>query len=289
MPGDWRLDLADVPGCDPDSRVIRLTTNKDVLVDDEKRLVGYLGRAHPLVRHAIDRVRHTSLGDGTGQTDSRAAVVKAEVPAPTLYCTFLARVNSAAGREFERVFAVRLTQSAKPVFCADPGEWLKLASLEAALSPVGVWDKQFRCWAPAQFEAARKAAGDAFLPTAKAFAKEATESTGREAAELERWLAERVAEIAPVAAVQQADLFTSPSRPTAAPRPAPTTPAERLAAIHADTNQPARLRSQADAALKLYRQRLQRLTLRGQLSPPEVIPLGMLMVIPDAKGGSRGA
>ena len=61
-----------MPGCDPDSRVIRLTTNKDVLIDDQKRLVGYLGRAHPLVRHAIDRVRHTSLGDGTGQTDSRA-------------------------------------------------------------------------------------------------------------------------------------------------------------------------------------------------------------------------
>jgi hypothetical protein len=62
---------------------------------------------------------------------------------------------------------------------------------------------------------------------------------------------------------------------------------ERLAAIHADTNQSARLRSQADALLKLYQQRHGRLKLRGQFAPPEVIPLGLLMVIPQ--GVNHGA
>jgi hypothetical protein len=292
LPGDWRLDLTDVPGCDPDSRVIRLTTNKDVLIDGQKRLVGFLGRAHPLVRHTIDRVRHTSLGDGTGQTDSRAAVVKANISEPTLYCTFLARINSAAGREFERVVAVRLTHSASPAYCPEPGEWLQLASLDAAISPTGVWDKRFAHWATAQVNTARKFAGDAFATTSQAFLREADTAITREMADLDKWLAERVAELAPSVAAPERSLF-DPAKPAPASKPVPATPAERLAAIHADTGQHARLRSKADALLKLYRERHHRLKLRGQFSPPEVIPLGLLMIVPDdpsdGKGVNRGA
>lgn len=287
LPGDWRLDLADVPGCDPDSRVVRLTTNKDVLIDDQKRLVGYLGRAHPLVRHAIDRVRHTSLGDGSGQTDSRAAVVKANVSEPTLYCTFLARVNSGAGREYERVVAVRLTQSAKPAYCSEPGEWLQLASLDAAISPIGVWEKQFARWAKALLSGARKIAADAFAPTGQAFIKEAESVIARETAEMDKWLAERVAELAPDVVAPERTLF-DPVEPAAAPKPLPKTPDERLAAIHADTSQSPRLRNKADALLKLYRQRHDRLKLRGQFTSPEVIPLGMFMVVPKGNSAGKG-
>ena len=96
-------------------------------------------------------------------------------------------------------------------------------------------------------------------------------------------------EIAPAIVAPPPDLFGSSANPAQRPKPGPSTPAERLAAIHADTNQSARLRSQADALLKLYQQRMQRLSLRGQFSPPEVIPLGVLMVIPDAKEVKHGA
>ena len=286
LPGDWRLDLSDIPGGDPDSRVIRMTTNMDVLMDDQKRLVGYLGRAHPLVRQAIDRVRYTSLGDGTGQTDSRAAVVMANVHEPTLYCTFLARVNSSAGRELERVVAVRLSRSTQPVFCADPGDWLRLASPDSAVSPVGVWDRQFESWAPMQLDAARKAASDAFTPIGQAFLSEAADSVAREKTDLEKWLADRVAEIAPAVVSQQPDLFAATTTSVQAPKPAPATPAERLAEIRDDTTQPTRLRSQASALIKLYQQRIDRLMLRSQFSAPEVIPLGLLMVIPEVAHGA---
>ena len=289
LPGDWRLDLGDIPGCDPDSRVIRLTSNKDVLVDHDKRLVGYLGRAHPLVRHAIDRVRHTSLGDGGGNTDARAAVVKAAVTEPTLFCTYLARVNSAAGREYERVVSVRLTQSSPPTYFADAAEWLQFASIDAATSPTGVWEKQFAGWAPDKLGAARQLAIDSFASSGAAFGKESLESLAREKTDLEHWVAERLAEITPNIVAAQPDLFSGPGKPAPAPRPAPSTPAERLAAIHADTDQLPRLRSQADALLKLYQQRLLRFTQREQLAPSEVIPLGMLMVIPDDKGATHGA
>lgn len=288
LPGDWRLDLAEVPGCDPDSRTVRLTTNKDVLMDDQKRLVGYLGRAHPLVRHTIDRVRHTSLGDGSGQTDSRAAVVKANVPEPTLYCTFLARVNSAAGREYERVVAVRVTPSAEPVFCSDPAAWLQLASLDAAVAPAGVWEKQFAPWAAAQLDDARVLAGVRFSHAGQAFIKEATETLAHEAAELDKWLAERVAELAPAVVAASPGLF-DPATPAAMPKPAPATPADRLAVILEDDNQSRTVHRQADTLLKIYRQRHDRLKLHAQLSAPEVVPLGLLMVIPDGKGAGHGA
>jgi ERCC4-related helicase len=285
LPGDWRLDLTDVPGCDPDSRVVRLTTNKDVLVDNEKKLIGYLGRAHPLVRHAIDRVRHTSLGDGSGKTDTRAAVVKADVKEPTIYCTFLARVNSAAGREYERVVAVRLTKSAAPVFCPDPQEWLRIASLDSAMPPGGVWEKQFAGWATSKLAAAAKLAGESFASTGGKFLAEATTIIERERKELDTWLAERASEFSPPTQ-QQAQLFEKP-KSDGKPKAAASTPAERLAAIHDETDRPARQRSQADAILKLYQHRLARLSIRGQFSPPEVIPLGLLMVLPE--GVKHGA
>lgn len=280
LPGDWRLDLADVPGYEPESRTVRLTTNKDVIIDDQQRLVGYLGRAHPLVRHAIDRVRQTSLGDGTSKTDSRAAVVKADVGEPMLYCTFLARVNSAAGRAYERVIAVQLMRSAKPVFCPEPGAWLRLASLGMGLAPDGMWEKHFAPWAAPQVDTASKVAHDAFAPAGQAFLKEAAHAITRETEELDQWLAERVAEMTPAVTPATESLF-DPAKPVPAPKPPPATPTEKLAAIHADTSQPPRLRSQADALLKLYRHRQNLLKLRGQFAPPEVIPLGLLMVVPQ--------
>jgi superfamily II DNA or RNA helicase len=289
LPADWRLDLTDVPGCDPDSRIVRLTTNKEVLTDSEKRLVGYLGRAHPLVRHAIDRVRHTSLGTGDVRIDSRAAVVKANVSEPVLYCTFLGRVNSGAGRELERVLAVRLSHSSAPTYCSDAKDWLALASVDTAVSPVGVWEEQFASWAPPLLEGARTRAKDNFEPEGQAFLKDATERIAREKADLEKWVTERIAELAPVVVHETPDLFSAPTGPVTPPKPAPTTPTERLEAIQANASQPQRLRSQASALRKMYQQRLDHLALRSRFSAPEVIPLGLLMVIPDDEGGNHAA
>jgi ERCC4-related helicase len=281
LPGSWGVDLSDTPGVDPDSRVIRLTTNKDVLIDDEKRLVGYLGRAHPLVRHAIDRVRHTSLGDGSAGSDHRAAVVKANVSEPTLFCTFLARVNSAAGREFERVVAVRLAKDTESTFCADPREWLQFASFESAVAPAGVWEKQFG-WAPAHLDETRKAAEAAFASIGSQFIETARRTLTREQTELESWLVNRAAELVPAEHMPQGVLFDKSS---AAPK-RPETPLERLEALRSNNDQPTRLRGQADAVIKLYEDRLNRLKLRDQLSPPEIIPLGLLMVIPEVAHGA---
>jgi hypothetical protein len=41
--------------------------------------VGFLGRAHPLVRRALERVRHLSYGGAAG-LDPRVSAVAADVP-----------------------------------------------------------------------------------------------------------------------------------------------------------------------------------------------------------------
>ena len=92
-----------------------MTTDKDVVIDDDKRLVGFVGRAHPLVRHAIDRVRYSSIGEaGAGEIDHRASAAKAAVPTPLLICTYLARIVSGQGRELERVVAVTMSSGNDP-------------------------------------------------------------------------------------------------------------------------------------------------------------------------------
>lgn len=101
MPG-----LKGTPGIDAETRTARLTTQLDVIQDDQKREVGFLGRAHPLVRRALDRVRHLAFGGTTSSVDQRVTAVAGDVPAPTLLFTFIGRIHSRAGREFEQVPAV---------------------------------------------------------------------------------------------------------------------------------------------------------------------------------------
>ena len=65
-----------------------------------------------------------------------------------------------------------------------------------------------------------------------------------------------------------------------------TTPEQRLAAFAADRSQPTSKRSEADGVLRLYRQRSQVLDVLFDLRDPEVIPLGVLMLIPEATHAS---
>jgi superfamily II DNA or RNA helicase len=284
LPGSWRVDLSDTPGADPDSRTIRLTTNKEVILDQSKRLVGYLGRAHPLIRHVIDRVRYTSLGDGSGQLDTRAAAVKADVSKPTLVCTFLARVDSAAGREFERVVSVQLTKSGSATYSDRPADWMQFTASECAIASTDVWKTHFADWATDLFAKAADQAREGSKDACKRFIMDASQSASRELEEIDHWLTERAGELAPPVATQQFDLFAQTTPPTAAPQP--TTPAERLSALRNDPKQPVRLRSQVEWVLKLYEDRRQRLQRHADFRQPEVIPLGMLMVVPEVEHGA---
>jgi len=101
LPPAWCAGMDDLPGFDLPARQIRLTTKMEVTEDEKERSVGYIGRAHPLVRRALDRVRNLSYGTSAQQSlDPRASAVKADVPEPTVLYTYLGRVSSGAGRKW---------------------------------------------------------------------------------------------------------------------------------------------------------------------------------------------
>ncbi|RMH14399.1 MAG: hypothetical protein D6701_11315, partial [Gemmatimonadetes bacterium] len=264
----------------------RLTTNKDIVIDEDKRLVGYVGRAHPLVRHAIDRVRYSSIGEaGAGEIDHRASAVRGPVAAPLLICTYLGRVMSGQGRELERVVAVTASADGSAAFTDELDAWMRFADREKAIAATGVWEKYFASWARGRLDEARQAAMAGFSAEAGATALSVRETVERERAELDQWLADRARELAPAAKGAEApDLFTVDT--DEAPAPLPTTPIERLEAIRRDQSRPARIRSSADAVLRIHRDRLKRLDARSNVSDPEVVPLGILMVIPEDEHGA---
>jgi hypothetical protein len=60
-------------------------------------------------------------------------------------------------------------------------------------------------------------------------------------------------------------------------------PAERLAAFGTDASQPPARRSEADGVLRIYRQRQEALEARLTLGAPEIVPLGVLMLVPEGR------
>ena len=107
LPSHWTHGLADLPGYQPESRQLFLTTRIEVTRDAHGHQVGFVGRAHPIVRRALDRVRNLAYASNhdDGQ-DLRVSAVRAAVAQPTLLCTYLGRITSRAGRELEQVVAV---------------------------------------------------------------------------------------------------------------------------------------------------------------------------------------
>jgi ERCC4-related helicase len=296
LPPDWAHGAKDVPGYDGAARRVRLTTDPEVYRDAEGRTVGFLGRAHPLVRRALDRVRHLSLGPGgLAGTDTRVSAVSAPIAAPALLLTFLGRVLSGAGRELERVLAVRLDRGGAPQAMSDAAEWLPLAAPERALTTTGLWEQHFAGWAGDQavHAPAVAAARAAFEPIAREFTQERRADLDRERRDLDAWLASRATALTGTTGAQfvQQDLgiteTASGPGATAATWMRLTNPAERLAAFSADGTQPRSARTEAETVLRLHRKRSDDLTARLDFRAPEVIPLGVLMLVPDGQQGHR--
>jgi superfamily II DNA or RNA helicase len=286
LPPDWRHGLDDMPGYNSDTRRMLLTTDIDVTSDADENPVGFLGQAHPLVRRALDRVRNISFGGQAekGQ-DRRVSAVKGAVGEPQLLFTFLGRVSSEAGREFERVIALRMGKDG-PVASYDAAdEWLPFADTDLAISTRDVWQTHFAGWADADSEDACAAALDAFRPLAEDFLAERRTQLEAERQRQEEWLAQRCRDLVGEAReepVEEPTLFDQPQ----APRPRgdwakPGDPLEHLACLGADRTVKTSLRNEADTVLRIHRERMAELGARLRLGDPEVIPLGLLMIVPE--------
>jgi superfamily II DNA or RNA helicase len=291
IPAAWTHGLDGLTGYEPEARIVRVTTHIDVMKDAENRPVGFLGRSHPLVRRALDRVRNLAFGGGgTSGQDPRASAVVAEVDTPTMICTFVGRVSSRAGREFERVLAMEATSHGALRYLTAPEEWLVLAQPARALRTRDVWSAHFEAWAPQARAAAEAAVKDAFKPIAEEFIADWRAELTLEMRLQDEWLQQRAVEIIGDrgAEAPQPNLFESGAAAgSVAAWNALANPHQRLAGFAADRAQLSALRSAAESVLRLYRQRKEALEARADLRREELIPVGLLMVLP--KTASDGA
>lgn len=289
IPPSWIHGLEHLPGYDVDDRIVRLTTNLDVTRDEDEHQIGFLGRAHPLVRRALDRVRNLSFGGmASSRQDPRASVVKAAVSSPALLYTFLGRVSSRSGREFERVLAVMVSSSGETKFFDSANEWSNLADPSKAIRTTDVWKNHFEGWANQTPDAARRQAGQGFQAMADQFISERRQMLDRESVSQKEWLKQRAAEltgtqVGPVTIQKEFfedDSGNAPS--TVAPQwQSIEDPVQRLAAFHMDRSQTPALRAEADGVLRIFQQRQKVFDSLLDIRPPEVIPLGILMLMPE--------
>ena len=91
LPADWSAGLDDLPGFDPEHRVLRFTRDHSRLRDARGRSLAVLGRAHPVVRRAISSVQRLA-----GRAlDNRVSVALAKEGAPlAVLLTFGAEMRS---------------------------------------------------------------------------------------------------------------------------------------------------------------------------------------------------
>jgi ERCC4-related helicase len=293
-PGQWTLQLppawsfgldAQIPGWDPGARTLRLTEDMNQTHDAEGRKLGFLGRAHPIVARALDRVRNIRFGSNQIELDRRVGAAAWDGSEPALLRTYLGRVQSGAGREFERVLAVVHLRDGTKQPMLEPNEWLSWAEPKRGAASASAWEAHFSTWARANDPEPCHVAILAFSegPAAEFFTThESTIAAERD--ELTRWLRTRTEALCGARTKQEA-LFgprdsVLPAWQTLADE------AERLAAYATDPTVPPRSRSEAQGVLDLFRRRRDELDRRAALAPPEAVPLGLLMLLPQS-GGAR--
>lgn len=303
-PASWGSDLAELAGEDG---FIRLTGHGTMPeIDDgiaeppEDSVVQFLGRAHPLVRRALDRVRTVSYGGAAGAVeDPRVSAVAAAVPRPEMLFTFAGRVTSAKGREWERLLAVRVREGRAEAAATEPATWFALADRSKAIRTADVWKTHFPADDLGKVTAeARSQALSAFAPLAASFSADRRRALEAERRHLDAWLKARTkeltADVDPSAAERTGDLFVADA--LAAPRSVPnsrSSPAwrneedafARLCGFAADPAVRASLRHEAEVAVKLFKRRSADLEARLALRPAEVQLIGLLMLIPESARG----
>jgi hypothetical protein len=248
--------------------------------------VGFLGRAHPIVRRSLDRVRNLRYGSGGADVDVRSAAARGDRAYPELVLTFLGSVETGVGREYERVFAARVGPGTAGVeILAEPEAWTPLADPGRAIPAAGVWDRLFIQWAGEARARAFEAASKAMGPWARAFLDRHTADLADERKALDAWLRSRTEAVCGSPQAPQVGLFDTA---THTPRPRwreGATDRERLASFATDRDNPVAARREAEGVLTLYDRRDADLRQRAIVKDVVVVPVGLLMLVPDAEVG----
>jgi hypothetical protein len=275
LPADWTTGLDDLPSYDPVARTLRITRKRNRLRDGHGRSLAFLGRAHPLVRRAISSVHRIDVV----VCDNRVSAARADIGAPLslLFC-FSAELHSARRMDIQCMIAVLVPVSGAAVEIPQTERWLHLADSGREISLAGLWRGLFAAWAVRCQTDAEAVAMAAMQRMAMEFAATRRSATDREAVELKRWLRLRTADICGAPVPHTVDLFGAV--PTGPDWQILAEPLDRLAAFAADGANPSARRREADSVVSLFRRRAKEQVARAELSPPMLIPAGMLMLVP---------
>ncbi len=270
----WHLPPAWLAG--PEA-TLHVTGDPARMRDADGHPLAWLGSSHTLLRRAIDRVRKGEVATAAGRTDSRVAAVRsAAVSRPAALLTYAIEIQSARRLEWRRVIGVRLARRGTPAVLTDAAAWLAFAEApDAAGRP---WHDVFAAWLPARMDAARAAAAAALPDLARDFTAAHRDAVARETAWLDRWLSHRAAGLCGAWSAATPDLFGFiPARPAWKTHPDTL---ERLAAFAADAANPPDRRQQARSVVAYYTHRVAAAADRARLTPPRLLPVGLLLLLP---------
>jgi hypothetical protein len=181
--------------------------------------------------------------------------------------------------DIQRMIAVLVPVSGAAVEIPRAEQWLRLADNDREIPSAGLWRDLFAAWAVRCQADAETVATAAFQRMAVAFAAMRRGATDSEASELERWLRLRADSICGAFVPRTADLFGAV--PTGPDWQLLAAPLDRLAAYVADGGNPSGRRREADSVVSLFQRRASEREGRGPVSPPILIPAGMLMLVPS--------
>jgi hypothetical protein len=248
--------------------------------------LGYLGRAHPIVRRALDRVRNLRFGETDAWLDRRVSAIGLDIPAPALLCTFLGVLESDRGHELERVLALLIDATGSIEMFTEPEVWLQMVSTGVPIRTAEIWEQHFSAWGDQARHQAQQTVAEAFAGVAGPAIKENAQQLEREQRDLADWLRSRAETICGAVHQAQTDLFGGSDG--LASWEVSDDPAERLAGYATDGRNPAAQRREADGVLRLLRDRQKELEQRSQLRTLEPQPLGLLMLMPSAQTQDGG-
>lgn len=290
LPHSWNLDKSMLPGFDAEAGVVLLSDKPDVVEDSQGKPVSYLGRAHPLVQKSIDRVRSLSYDRHTAQyQDRRVSAAQSDSEHPELLCTFLGRVTSKSGREYERVLAVKVDKTGKSEVYLSPRDWLEPLKGKA-INTKDIWKNYFADWGEDAQNIAFEEAKNAFSSIANEYIQKRQKELESEQLQHDMWLREVAEQIIGETKTDSVPtLFDNDQTPrkTTPVWMTSSDPQERLASYAADDSNPRDRRNQAKIIVEAYMRRIADLVERQKLSEPEIVPLGLLMSVP-AKEVHRG-
>lgn len=275
LPPHWMLDLAGLPGADPDGRRFRLTSDPDRFRDAAGHALACPGWSHPLVRHALD---HFRIVPDEGH-DTRVAVAVGSSAAPEAVLTYAVDYRSAMPGPPRLLVAVRMTRTGKPRVEAEPSRWLRL-DRPCVPDPRHAWDRHFAHWLPSRLVEAGTCATLAAQRAAETALRHHDTQRARGSALLERWLARRVDQLCGPATPLMADLFAP--APGGSKAGATAAPLDRLDALIRDPRTQASTREEAEAVRSMARERRHQLALPGPTGVGTPMPLGLLLLLPHA-------